>query len=141
MIVLDTDHISLLQHPESPEAQRVIQRLAGARDDEVFTTIVSVEEQMRSWLAIIARYRDAARQTTYYARLLNFIRFFQDWEIVVFDAPAAEKFNELRAGGVRIGSSDLKIASIVLVHGATLISRNQIDFSKVPGLVLEDWSN
>jgi predicted nucleic acid-binding protein len=34
---------------------------------------------------------------------------------------------------------DLKIASIALVHGATLISRNVTDFSKVPDLKVADW--
>ena len=34
---------------------------------------------------------------------------------------------------------DLKIASIVLVHGATLLSSNLQDFERVPGLPVEDW--
>jgi len=34
---------------------------------------------------------------------------------------------------------DLKIASIVLVHGATLLTNNVRDFEKVPGLKVEDW--
>ena len=34
---------------------------------------------------------------------------------------------------------DLKIASIVLVHDATLLSRNLRDFRQVPGLRVEDW--
>ena len=140
MIVLDTDHISLLQHPTSADAQVLSRRLANEWSREVVTTIVSVEEQMKSWLAVIGRYRDVARQTTYYARLLDFVRFFQKWEILSFDAAAAERFHELRTSGIRIASSDLKIAAIVLTRGATLLSRNDVDFAKVPGLLVEDWS-
>jgi tRNA(fMet)-specific endonuclease VapC len=35
---------------------------------------------------------------------------------------------------------DLKIAAIVLSHDATLLSRNLMDFRKVPGLKVEDWT-
>jgi len=40
---------------------------------------------------------------------------------------------------VRIGSMDLKIASIALVHNALVLSANLQDFQKVPGLRVENW--
>jgi tRNA(fMet)-specific endonuclease VapC len=56
-----------------------------------------------------------------------------------FAALAAGEFMRLRRQGVRIGSLDLKIASIALVQGATLLSANVRDFRKVPGLKVENW--
>ena len=41
---------------------------------------------------------------------------------------------------VRIGTMDLKIAAIALVHEAVLITRNVSDFVKVPGLRAQDWT-
>ena len=35
---------------------------------------------------------------------------------------------------------DLKIAAIVLVQGATLLTRNLADFGKIDGLVVEGWT-
>jgi tRNA(fMet)-specific endonuclease VapC len=46
----------------------------------------------------------------------------------------------LRQQQIRIGTQDLRIAAISLANQTTLVTRNQQDFSKVPGLLLEDWT-
>ena len=56
-----------------------------------------------------------------------------------FDARAAAEFQWLRSLKLRIGTMDLKIAAIVLRHGATLLSANLRDFRQVPDLTVEDW--
>ena len=138
MIILDTDHISVLQHAESEAAQRLSRRLAEALE-QISTTAATVEEQCRSWLALINRYSDVRRQVTYYARFVDTIRFSARWRILPFGEQAAEEFQRLRREGVRIASTDLKIAAITLVHNGTLISRNLRDFEKVPDLRVQDW--
>ncbi len=57
-----------------------------------------------------------------------------------FDEAGAEEFQRLQRAGIRVGTMDLKIAAIVLSRGATLLSRNAVDFSKVPNLKFEDWT-
>jgi tRNA(fMet)-specific endonuclease VapC len=59
---------------------------------------------------------------------------------VDFDSAAAEAYDNLRRSRIRIGTMDLKIAAIVISLDATLLSRNQRDFRKVPGLKIEDWT-
>ena len=56
-----------------------------------------------------------------------------------WDTDTADIFQELRKQRIRIGTMDLKIASIVLAYNATLLSRNLRDFQQVPGLRVEDW--
>lgn len=46
----------------------------------------------------------------------------------------------LRRLRIRIGTMDLRIASIALAHGAKLLTRNSVDFAKVPELTIEDWT-
>jgi tRNA(fMet)-specific endonuclease VapC len=141
MIVLDTDHISLLQHPDSPEGQSLIRRLAASNDQDIVTTVATVEEQMRGCLQVIARYRDLQQQADYYDKLIEFLRFFSRWKILPFREPAIQTFRDLQQARVRIATTDLKIAAISLANRATLLSRNSRDFSRVPGLHIEDWTS
>jgi tRNA(fMet)-specific endonuclease VapC len=46
---------------------------------------------------------------------------------------------KFRSQGIRIGTLDLKIAAITIAHDATLLTRNTVDFAKVPGLRFENW--
>jgi hypothetical protein len=66
-------------------------------------------------------------------------RSVSDWEIVPFDERAADQVAGLRRQRIRIGTMDLKIASIALVNDALLVTANLRDFSKVPALRCEDW--
>jgi tRNA(fMet)-specific endonuclease VapC len=140
MIILDTDHISLLQHSDSSEGQRLIERLAASPDPDIVTTVVTVEEQMRGWLQVIARYRDLQQQSAYYDKLIEFIRFFGQWRILPLGELAVQTFRDLQQARVRIATTDLKIASIALASQSVLLSRNSCDFKQVPGLRVEDWT-
>ena len=40
---------------------------------------------------------------------------------------------------IRIGTQDLKIASVAIVRQALLLTSNLRDFQQVPGLALADW--
>ena len=57
-----------------------------------------------------------------------------------FDEHAVEQFHRLWMARLRIGTMDLKIAAIALAHNATLLSRNLVDFGKIPALRVEDWT-
>jgi len=72
-------------------------------------------------------------------QLINLVRFFQAWDILRFDENAVQRFDGLRRQRIRIGTQDLKIASITMEHGATLLSANLRDFQQVPNLHVEDW--
>ena len=141
MIILDTDHLTVLRYEDDSHYSRLTSRLDASPDQHIVTTVVTMEEQMRGWLAEINRWREVRRQITAYERLVRMVEFLSEWEIIRLDDPVANQFDRLRKSGVRIGSQDLKIASIAVVHNALLLSANLRDFRRVPGLRVENWLN
>ncbi|MDP6118601.1 MAG: type II toxin-antitoxin system VapC family toxin [Planctomycetota bacterium] len=138
MIILNTDHVNAFQYRNSEAARRLEEKLKDA-GDAAATTIITVEEHMRGWLADIRRMRKPLQQIVPYRRLAHLFQFYSSWEILVLDEAAAEEFTRLQKLGIRVGSMDLKIASIAKVASALLLSRNLSDFRKVPELMVEDW--
>ncbi len=67
MLVLDTDHVSEYQRGTSAAAQRLKQRLDAAAEPYA-TTIITVEENMRGWMAAIRRTHNPLRQIDGYSR-------------------------------------------------------------------------
>ena len=53
---------------------------------------------------------------------------------------AIDRYEDLRKQKLNIGKMDLRIAAIVLQHDAILVTRNTQDFCRIPGLLLENWS-
>lgn len=73
----------------------------------------------------------------------NVDAFARPYVCLPFDEAAAKVTGNLRAQlrklGTPIGPYDLMIAAIALVNNLTLITHNTSEFSRVPGLPLEDW--
>ncbi|MBD6621014.1 type II toxin-antitoxin system VapC family toxin [Komarekiella sp. 'clone 1'] len=70
-------------------------------------------------------------------------RFFSQFAVLPLDTAAARVAGRIRAelsvNGTPIGPSDLLIAAIALVNNLTLVTHNIREFSRVSGLVIEDW--
>jgi tRNA(fMet)-specific endonuclease VapC len=69
--------------------------------------------------------------------------FFAKFNSMPFDDKAAQVYAEIRAGlereGKLIGPNDLLIAAIAVANELTLVTHNTAEFSRVPGLQIEDW--
>ena len=140
MYLLDTDHVVVLQRGTGIEFEHLTRRMAGHSDDSFFYPVVAFHEQMLGAHTYIARARDRHGAVRGYALLEQVLTDFSFQEVLSFDEPAARKFDELRALRVRIGTMDLRIASIALVREMIVLTRNIVDFQAVPGLRLEDWT-
>ncbi|MDY0167374.1 MAG: type II toxin-antitoxin system VapC family toxin [Thermoguttaceae bacterium] len=138
MLLLDTDHLVEYQKGTSPDSRRLKERLDSAAES-YGTTIVTVEEIMRGWMAAIRRIQDVRRQVNAYTKLRRLFRFFATWRVFDWNEIAADRFDALKAAGTRTGTMDLKIASIALANDATLLTRNTNDFQGIPGLRIGNW--
>ncbi|MGK7943647.1 MAG: type II toxin-antitoxin system VapC family toxin [Microcystaceae cyanobacterium] len=134
--ILDTDHITLFQmgHP------LIVQRINLLADEEIASTIISVEEQVKGWLNAIKQSKQSSKLLWAYEGLQKGVVFFNTVRVIEFDQSAYSYYQELRKQKIRIGTQDLRIASIVLSKKAILVTRNRRDFEQIQELILEDWS-
>ena len=115
-------------------------RLGEIPPEQIALSIITYEEQMRGWFAEIARARSLSQQKPGYEQLIRMLEIYCATPLLPFDDVAIAIFQNLWLQRLRVGTMDLKIASIALAHDATLLTRNLSDFSKVPGLRIDDWS-
>ena len=128
IIILDTDHLTLIQRQTEPAYSRLRRRLQRLASTEIFTTMISVEEQMRGWLNLIARAKTSQQEVAAYQRLHTMLTFFASIPLLDYTEETAIVFNQLKHSRVRIGSMDLKIAAISLAYDALLLSSNLKDY-------------
>jgi tRNA(fMet)-specific endonuclease VapC len=127
--LLDTTVISdLLRHPEGAAAMAV-DRVGEAN---VFTSIIVAAE---------LRFGVAKRGSRRLAALVDGV--LERIGITGLTAPADRLYAELRhhlqRRGTPIGSNDLLIAAHSLAMGSVLVTDNVREFSRVPGLTIENW--
>jgi tRNA(fMet)-specific endonuclease VapC len=135
LYILDTDHLSLL-------ARRFPALIARTKrnNQPVTTTAVNVEEQLRGRLAQVAEAKTGETLTLAYQLLIETVWFLDTFDVLHYTAEADEVYQQLKRQRIRVGTQDLRIASITIANRGTLLTRNLRDFEKIPDLRVEDWS-
>jgi tRNA(fMet)-specific endonuclease VapC len=131
--LLDTN--SLIDHLRRGPASKVTARLATAPPGSIYLCSVVVAELIYGALR-----SGPAHQAANLALIASLRQLFAS---LPFDDRAAEEYGQVRAHlaalGTPIGPNDLMIAAIALANRVTLVTHNTAEFSRVPGLALEDW--
>ncbi|MEJ2633224.1 MAG: type II toxin-antitoxin system VapC family toxin [Acidihalobacter sp.] len=131
MLILDSNTISYYFRGDP----HVVPRLQALRPMELGVPAI-VEYELRYGLMRLPEKVAAPRM----AALAQLLRPMQ---LLPFDSECAAQAAELRAGlealGTPIGSHDTLIAATALRHRAALVTRNVREFSRVPGLVCQNW--
>lgn len=95
---------------------------------------------MRGWMSLVAKSRETEHLVLAYERLAGFLETFRNIPILFFDEDAGQVYDDLRRQKIRVGTMDLRIASIAISRNAILVSRNLVDFDRIPNLRVEDWT-
>jgi tRNA(fMet)-specific endonuclease VapC len=127
------DSNACIDHLRLGVSSRVTAKLLAAPPGSVYLCSVVVGELLFG-----------ARRSQQVAATLAQVRFFcSPYVSLPFDDRAAEEYSVIRAHlaglGQILGPNDLLIAAIALANGMTLVTHNTSEFSRVPGLQLEDW--
>jgi tRNA(fMet)-specific endonuclease VapC len=120
---------------------RVHARAAEVGESNLAITVITRIEILQGRFEFVRKAASAAQLTIALRRLDESDRALTAWRIVSLDQQACLIFDRLRGekGLRKIGRADLLIACIVFAHRATLVTRNLRDFSRVPGLQIENW--
>lgn len=63
MIILDTDHLTVLKYARDSRFMTLAQRMADSVDQDFATTAITLEEQLRGWLAKSIGFRTQKRRS------------------------------------------------------------------------------
>ena len=140
MYLFDSDHLSILWYDNGVANRALNRRLDQCEPDQFFTSIITVEEQLRGWLNYIRRAKAPGGLVHGYEELERLFVNHQKLVTHPFDAAAVRQYERLRSSKLRVGTMDLRIASIAIVRQCVLLTRNAVDFERVPGLKHEDWT-
>ncbi len=127
--MLDTNILSdLVRYPQGTIATRI----AAAGENAVCTSIIVAAE---------LRFGAAKSGSKKLVERVNLI--LTALEILPLETPADRHYGELRhhltRQGTPIGPNDLLIAAHALAAGVTVVTANAGEFSRVPGLKVENW--
>ena len=140
MYLLDTDHVVILQTRPRGDFERLVDRMNQHPATDFYVPIVAFHEQMLGWNAYISRAKDSAGVVRGYGRMNGLLEYFGDAQVLQFDASAAQQLGQPHLASLRVGTLDLRIAAIALSHDMTVLTRNTVDFERIPNLKIEDWT-
>lgn len=127
--LLDTNILSdLIRNPSGAIAKHLEQE----KPSEICTSMIVAAE---------LRYGCAKKRSAKLSARVEAL--LETLTILPLEAPADREYGriraELEATGQVIGSNDLLIAAQALALGLTLVTDNTREFSRIPGLAIENW--
>ncbi len=136
LYLFDTDMLTLYSdgHP------RVCERVATHPGKSLATSIITVEEQLSGWYTILRQTKNDQQLVSAYEGMTYSIQFLSQIQVISLTTGAVARFNAFRKAKLKIKTMDLRIACVALETGATLVTRNRVDFEVVPRLEIEDWT-
>ena len=134
---MDTDTLSLYRRGQPLVVQRILQQSLNT----LATTAITVEEQLTGWYTLLRRQNSREQLARAYGHLIDTVVELNQFRLLSFSEEAIDRFEDLRSQKLGVRGNDLRIAAIALEHGATVVTRNRVDFDRIPGLLVENWAD
>lgn len=132
MYLLDTNICIFLIKNKN---QYLKQKIFSCKKDEIYLSSITIAEL--EYGVSKSQFRERNRQA-----LLDFCSDFTN--IIDFTTEDTEAYGMIRAylenKGIPIGPFDTQIAAQGLTRNLTVVTNNVREFSRVPGLKIEDWT-
>lgn len=127
--LLDTNIVSdLIRNPQG----RIVRRIDAVGEAQVCTSIIVAAE-----LRYGASKKGSARLTAQLEAVLAVL------DVMPFEAPADAVYGVLRTrlekAGRPVGGNDLLIGAQAIALGCTIVTDNEREFARMPGLTCENW--
>ncbi|HEY7425560.1 MAG TPA: type II toxin-antitoxin system VapC family toxin [Gemmataceae bacterium] len=119
----------------------MLQRVNSHPVSDIALSAISIQEQMQGFLVSLSRARNHQQLALPYDMLVT--RLLLVWcrfIVLSFPETAILRFEQFRSLRLNVGLMDLRIAAIARENNLTVVTRNQRDFGRVPGLATMDWS-
>ena len=128
--LLDTNHLSVLVNDPNGRCAQRIRRAA----EQAFTSVIVVAE---------VRFGLAKRPSALLEELTEAV--ISAIKVEPWESPADIRYAEIRAHlerrGTPISANDMLIAAHALALDATIVTANEREFRRVPGLNVENWAS
>ena len=122
------------------EVEPVAARIRGQPSGAVQTTAVTLEESLSGWYTYLRKASSPSAIERAYAELVGTVTNFAKLSILPYNLAAIARYEGLLRLKLNVRRNDLRIAAIARLAGATVVTANVRDFARVPGLLVEDWT-
>ncbi len=119
---------------------QLVEQILSTPPEQIFISIITVEEIIQGALASIQRVRQKSSITDayrYFEELFAALHYFQR---LPYTSEAEEIYQSLSAKVKRIGTQDCRIAAVARSKGYILVTANVADFEKIGNVQIEDWT-
>ena len=121
--------------------ERLSQRVRAVPADERWVSTIVVEETVGKQVSHLNTLRSQrklfGRESRFLAELVKALAAFQ---ILPYTDEAEQLYQSWPAKQKRVGPNDCRIAASAILAGFTVITCNSKDFSTIPSLSWQDWS-
>ena len=139
MYVLDTDHLSILQHQTGADYLRLARRMDRHSASDFFVCVASFHEQAIGFHAMLQAARTREQTLKAFRLFDQILKDFTRLQVLPFEERAYDTLQQIRSNSRRVAINDMRIAATAMSRGYVVLTRNTVDFGRIPGLMIEDW--